>query len=264
MSSSAPLPRVVAALHLLPSAESCQPSAQPLNKIIDHALVHTQIAWDSGIRAMYYQDVHDVPVSRTVSPEKLAQMTQIGQEIKKAFPELRLGVCFMQNGAREPLQVACDIGAEFVRIKVYIGVMIKAEGMVQGCCYDAIQYRERVCGGGIKIIADVYDRVGMPLAPMPWPEACRHAVQFGRADGLVLTGHTVEDSIRIFDQMTDKNLSVPLFLGGGATPQTVRYFPKVNHFIVHAAFVRRGLPEQNGVPVEWDKNAIREFLNVVK
>jgi len=32
-------------------------------------------------------------------------------------------------------------GAQFVRLKVYVGAMVKAEGILEGLAYAAIQYR---------------------------------------------------------------------------------------------------------------------------
>ncbi|MBO9344687.1 MAG: hypothetical protein J7601_03025 [Chloroflexi bacterium] len=257
------LPRVIAAIHLLPSRESFRPDAQPLNKIIEHALIHAQIAYDGGVRAFYYQDVNDTPVGPYVAEHTVSHMTAIGKELRRAFPDVALGVCLMQNSGKESLEIAHAVDAQFVRIKVYVGVMVKAEGLVHGVAYEAIRTRHHLNAEHIKILADVYDRLGEPLAPIPLPEMCRQAVEFGRADGIILTGRTPEQSIRMFDEVRPLKLPVPLILGGGVSPQAMKFFVnRADHFIVHAAFIRRGLPPHNGVPVEWDVERVREIVTL--
>ena len=262
---SAKLPRIIAALHLLPSRESFRPDAQPLQRIIDHALLHAQIAYDGGVRAFYFQDVNDTPLAPQIAEHTVSHMMAVGKELRRTFPDAALGVCLMQHGAKEPLEIAHAIGAQFVRIKVYVGAMIKAEGIVNGCAYDAIRTRHHLNAPHIKIFADVYDRLGEPVANIPLPDMCRQAVDFGRADGLVLTGRTPEASIRMFDEVKPLKLQVPLVLGGGASVQAMKFFVnRADHFIVHAAFLRRGLPAQNGIPVEWDVNMVKELVALAK
>lgn len=260
-SRTSSLPRIIAALHLLPSPESMRPEAQPLSRIIEHALLHAQIAYEGGVRAFYFQDVHDTPVAPQISEHTVSRMIAIGRELRRAFPDVALGVCLMQHGGKAPIQIAQAIDAQFVRIKVYVGAMVKAEGIVQGCAYEAIHTRHHLNAEHVKIFADVYDRLGAPLGDIPLPELCRQAVEFGRADGLVLTGRTPEQSMRMFDEVRPLKLPVPLILGGGVSAQNIKYFiNRADHFIVHAAFVQRGLPARNGIPVEWDVSLVRELV----
>ena len=255
------LPRVIAALHLLPSEHCRRPKTYTQNQMIEHALIHAQIAYDGGVRAAYLQDVHDTPVAPSILPHTIANITAVGCAIKQAFPDFQLGVCLMQHGAKEPLQIANDIGADFVRIKVYMGIMVKAEGIITGCAYEAIQHRHQIGASHIRIFADMYDRVGVPLSPLPLVEACRQAVVFGQADGLVLTGMNVDDSVSMFDQIAPLNLGVPLILGGSATAAVLPRFPHASHFVVHGAFIQKGLPAQNGLPVEWSVENVRKVVN---
>lgn len=255
------LPRVIAAIHLLPSPDSFRPDAQPLERIIEHALAHAQIAYDGGVRAFYFQDARDTPLAPQVTESTVSRMIEVGKALRRAFPDVKLGVSLMQHGGRAPLEIAHAIDAQFVRIKVYVGAMVKAEGIVQGCAYEAIRTRHQLNAEHIKIFADVYDRLGAPLGDIPLAEMCRQAVEFGRADGLILTGRTPEQSIRMFDEVRPLKLPVPLILGGGVSVQTVRYFAgRADHLIVHAAFVRRGLPPRDGVPIEWDVDLVRELV----
>jgi predicted TIM-barrel enzyme len=144
---------------------------------------------------------------------------------------------------------------------------LKAEGVITGCAYEGIQYRAELNATHIKIFTDIYDRVGVPMHPLPLPEACRQAVTFCQSDGLVLTGMNVDDSVSMFDQIAPLKLGVPLILGGSATAQSVPRFADANrhadHFVVHGAFIKKGLPSENGLPVEWGSDEVRIFMQMV-
>ena len=257
-------PRVIAALHMLPSSVSAHLDAQPLNRIIEHALLHAQIAYDGGVRAFYIQDVHDTPLAPTILPQTVANVTAVGQELTRAFPDARFGICLMQHGAREPLQIADQIGGAFVRLKVYQGVMVKAEGLLQGCAWEAIQTRHSLGAQHIAIFADIYDRVGVPLAPLPLGEACRQAVTFGKADALVLTGGNSVQTVEMLDEAIAAKIGVPLTVGGSVSVATLKEFAsRARHFVVHAAFARKGLPSRNGLPIDWHVDAVKELMQAI-
>ncbi len=247
---------------MLPSTVSRHREAQPLDRIIAHVLLHAQIAYDGGVRAFYIQDVNDTPVAPTILPQTVANVTAVGRAVRAAFPDAALGICLMQHGAREPLAICNEIGGQFVRLKVYTGTMIKAEGMLHGCAWEAIQTRHALgAADRIAIFADVYDRVGMPLAPLPVAEACRQAVAFGKADALVITGMTPEHTVTMLDEAITAGTGVPLTVGGSVSLKTLPEFAKrAQHYVVHAAFTAKNLPAQHGLPVDWSIDAVRAFM----
>jgi len=160
-------PLIIGALHLPPFPASAHPDALPIPAITEHAIRNISRAVKAGVRAVYLQDLGDHPVAPSIQPHTVAGMTAVGSAVRREFPELASGVCMMSHGAREPLAVAQAIGAQFVRLKVYVGAMVKAEGVLQGCAYEAVQYRAQCRAEDIAILADVYDRTGEPLGRMP-------------------------------------------------------------------------------------------------
>ena len=121
-------PLVIAALHLPPFPASGHPDALQVPEIIEYALRNTSYAVEAGVPALYLQDLGDHPWGRQVQPYTLAAMSVVGAEVRSAFPNLLLGICLMAHGAREPLAIAQAIEAQFVRIKVYVGAMVKPRG----------------------------------------------------------------------------------------------------------------------------------------
>lgn len=256
---------VIAALHLPPFAAARHPAGQPMSAILDYARRNVNWAVEAGIQSIYLQDLGDTPHALTVQPYTVACMSAVGALLRQEFPRLKLGICLMAHGAREPLAIAQAIGASFVRLKVYVGAMVKAEGLLQGCAYEAVQYRAQIGAEDIAILADVYDRTGEPLGRLPLAEEARQAAVFGRADGLVLTGFSMDESLQMLKDVRAANLNVPLLIGGGATPATLpQILPLVDGIIVSSAFKAIGGFTRQSLGEDWDPKRIRAFMDAVR
>jgi membrane complex biogenesis BtpA family protein len=258
-------PLVVAALHLPPHPASQHPFARKTNEIIDYALRNAERAIRAGVPALYIQDVADTPVAPEAQPHTIATLSVVGSVLRREFPNLILGVCLMSHGARAPLAIAQAIDAQFVRLKVYVGAMIKAEGILQGCAYEAIQYRSQLKAEAIAILADVYDRTGQPLGRLPLVEEARQAAVFGRADGLVLTGLSFQESLEMLAEVRTADLGVPLLLGGGANVENVaRALQLADGIIVSTAFKSRSGWTRETLLEEWSAERIQAFMDAVR
>ncbi len=257
--------RVIAALHLPPMSNVAQPQALPLAEVIAYARRNASIALENGVHALYIQDLGDYPVARMVQPHTIARVTAVGCALRQDFPNAVLGVCLMAHGAEGPLAVAQAMDADFVRLKVYVGAMIKAEGLLQGCAYDAIQYRAAIRAENIVILADVYDRTGIPLGAMPLAEAARQAVTFGRADGLILTGQNFKESTAMVAEVGRAALGVPLFIGGGVASENVAQALQVADGIIVSTALKR-IPDwsADAIGSDWDAEKIRVFMSAAK
>ena len=258
-------PLIIAALHLPPFPGSAHPEARPVSAIVDYALRNTAFAVRAGIPALYLQDIGDYPWAQTVQPHTIATMSVVGAAIRQEFPDLYLGVCLMSHGAREPLAIAQAIGAQFVRLKVYTGAMVKAEGIVQACAYEAITYRAQIRAEEIAILADVYDRSGKPLEPLPLAEAASHAAVFGRADGLILTGHSFAESLQMLDEVRGTKVGVPLLVGGSATPDNIaQALEHAEGVIVSTALKPVREWSHAGLASDWDEGRCLALMDAVR
>ncbi len=255
---------VIAALHLPPSPASNQSTSVPMEQIVKFALKNTEKAVRAGVPALYIQDLADLPLAAQIQPHSVAFLSVVGAAIRREFPDLILGICMMSHGACEPLAVAQAAGAQFVRIKVFTGAMVKAEGILQGCAYEAITYRKQIGAEDIAILADVYDRTGIPLGEMPLVEAARSASVYCKADGLVLTGHSFTESLTMLRQVQEARLDVPLYLGGGANAENVKDALQYSDgVIVSSSFKPIEGWTNESILAEWDYDRIVDFMHAV-
>ena len=257
-------PLVIAALHLPPLMGSNHPAAQPMDVVRTMALRNVERAVKADVPAVMIQDLVDFPWAPEPQPFTVATLSVIGENIRREFPNLILGVCLMSHAPKESLSIAQAIGAQFVRLKVYVGAMVKAEGLVEGCAYAAIQYRSLINANDIAILADVYDRTGQPLGRMPLVDEARQAAVFGRADGLVLTGSTIDESMQMLADVQQANFRTLIFLGGGATSDNISKVLEIaNGVIVSSAFKPINGWTKEAMLSEWELLRIQEFMDAV-
>jgi membrane complex biogenesis BtpA family protein len=253
--------RLIAALHLPSMPGSAQPNALTVADAIAYARRNAAIALQNGMDGLYLQDLGDYPVARHPQPHTVAQVAAIGYALRQAFPDAPLGVCLMAHGAQGPLAVAQAMDADFVRLKVYVGAMVKAEGVLEGCAYEAIQYRAAIRAENTRIVADIHDRTGVPLAPFPLKEAAQQAVTYGRADGLILTGRNWTESKEMLADVRQAALDVPLLIGGGVTAANVaEALTLADGVIVSTALKQTASWTAAGLDSDWSAEKVRAFV----
>ena len=253
--------RTIAALHLPSMPAACQPDAPSLTEIVGYALRNVQVALDNGIDAVYVQDLGDHPAARVAPEHTIARVAVIGRELRRAYPRAVLGVCLMAHGARAPLAVAQAMEADFVRLKVYLGAMVKAEGVLEGCAQEAVEYRAQIKAESVRLLTDVYDRTGVPLAPLPLAEAARQAVTFGRSDGIILTGASLDETLSMVQQVQAINVEAPLIVGGGVSGATVSSVLRMADAVIVSTSLKK-VPSWSPEALEsdWDPEQVRAFV----
>jgi hypothetical protein len=96
---------------------------------------------------------------------------------------------------------------------------------------------------------------------MPLAEEARQAATFGRADGLVLTGRSLEESVSMLNEVRAAKLGVPLLLGGGATAENIaRFRDLADGVIVSTAFKTVGGWSRESLSADWDEARIAQFV----
>ncbi len=259
------IPKVIAALHLPPLPGSAHPDRKTMQQIRDFALRNCEMALQAGIKSLILQDLGDHPFTRPIPPHIITGVTVVGSWIHDQFPEMQLGVSLLGHGAKEPLAIAQAIGARFVRLKVYVGAMVKAEGLLEGCAAEAIQYRYQIGAEDIGIFADVYDRTGEPLGRMPLVEEVRQAAVFGRADAVVLTGKSFDETRQMIEEVANSDVQTPILIGGGVNAGTVQRALRIAEgVIVSSAFKTQPGFTRESMLMDWDLEKMKAFMGKVE
>jgi uncharacterized protein len=211
---------LVGMIHLPPLPGSIMYTGQPFEQIVELAVNDARALRGAGFVAGMIQNSHDLPFTATAPLETIAFLTAVGWEIRREM-HWPLGVNVLKNDAPGALAVAAAVGAEFVRLKVYVGAMLGAEGVIAPSASDALRTRQRL-GSTTEIWADVLDRTSIPLAPQPLELVADWAARFGQASTVIVTGDSWAATLQMARTVRSALPDTPVAIGGGVTLANVR------------------------------------------
>jgi uncharacterized protein len=187
-----------------------------IDSILKDALDQAQTLAENGVEALMVQNLGDLPVASSAAAPQVAWMTRVTAEIRSHFAR-PVGLNLLENDANAMFAVASAAGADFVRVKVYVGAMMTPFGVESGQAFAAIRARNAYGATDVAIFADVHDRTGSPIASGGFAEDLDFAIRLGGADGLVLTGKNYTQTLE-FVRIARKQLGdVPILVGGGVS-----------------------------------------------
>jgi uncharacterized protein len=247
---------IITALHL-PALPGSPMRTSGVDALVEFAVTNAQVFAAQGVDALYLQNAAAGVGPKRTLPDVVAVMAIITRAVRQAVT-VPVGLVLASYDAAAPLAIAAAAGAGFVRLKDYVGAMVKAEGIVEGCAYEALAERRRLGAEDVRILADIHDRTGVPLGPETLELAADWAARFGGADGLVITGHTVDESIAMLDRVRQAGITIPILCGGGVTADNVeRILAHCDGVIVSSAL--RAVPPNPLRP--WDPERIAVLLS---
>jgi uncharacterized protein len=191
-----------------------------IDEVLGRALDEAAMLAANGVDALMVQNLGDLPVAHRATAAQVAWMTRAAAEIRSRFGR-PVGLNLLENDAEAMFAVASAAGADFVRIKVYVGAMMTPFGMETAQAFEAIRARNACDAGNVAIFADVHDRTGNPVASGGFVEDVEFAVRLGGADGLVLTGKTYQQTLQLIGEARKQVGPVPILVGGGVTAQNL-------------------------------------------
>lgn len=247
-------PLVIVALHLPNQDSNGNPCS--IAWLQDYMLKNMSVFAGAGVPAVMLQDQQPAP--GRAAPETIATMAALGRIAKQEFPAVSLGIIMRAHDPQAALAAAYVSGASHVRIKVFVGAMLKAEGVQQGCGTEAVAYRKAIGGTSTAILADVYDRTGYPILPVPISQASQWALRVG-ADGLVLTGGNYSESINYLATVRESGVTLPLLLGGGANQENVAEVLRYADGVIVSTALMRDSPLPDDL-VQWDYDKCARFM----
>lgn len=236
-------------------------SSGDMKAIIRHALDDARALERGGVDGLIVENIFNRPRQKTVGPETVAPMTLVLQAVVETV-HIPVGIKVLFNDVKAELAIVNCTGAHFVRVSVYTDAMVTMAGVIEGCAYEAITYRQMIGAEHVKILADVHIKHATPLAYRPIEHAAFDAANSGMADGLVVTGQrtglatSLDDIIAVKRTVPDKLLLV----GSGTTMDNVTEILKqADGAIVGTHFKVDGVIEN---PV--DENRVRRFMERVR
>lgn len=207
---------VVGMVQLPPLPGGANYRGESLASIIDAGLSEATILAENGIDALMVQNLGDIPVATHATTVQVSWMTRVTSEIVRATG-IPVGLNMLENDAKAMFAIASASGADFVRIKIYVGAMMTPFGVELAQAHAAIKARNSWDAQRVAILADVHDRTGTPIASGGFDEDVEFAVRLGLAEGLVITGKTYQATLEMIARARRKYPELPILAGGGVT-----------------------------------------------
>lgn len=250
-------PPVIAALHLPDFAHSRHLS---IDWFEDYAVRNARVFADAGVPFLKLQD--QTRATGPAAPETLARMSALARLLRAEFPDLGLGIIIEAHDPDAALVVAHASGADFVRLKIFVGGAMTAEGPRYALGAEAVARRVAIGADHVAILADVHDRTARPLSDEPQPFAANWAARVG-ADGLVITGSSFPDTL---DRIAAVRKSVPdrpILIGGGVTAENVAdALGAAEGVIVSSALMRKDADKDD--LIRWDADLCKRFMDTAR
>lgn len=249
---------VIGMIHLRPLPGSAGYDGRGIGPVLERAMADGRLLDEAGLDAILLQNTGDIPAAGDGGPETVAHMAAIGTLLRREL-KTPLGVNVLSNGAESALAIAQAIDATFIRIKVYVGAVVGTNGIVQGAAQRTLDFMRKIGAQNIDIAADIYDRTSQSLVDMRIEEAAHYADFHGKADALVITGVSVDDSLDRIKRVKGAVKDIPLYAGGGTTKDNVERFFSVCDGIIVGNAVKTG-PEFQG---QVDRTRLMEYMEAV-
>jgi uncharacterized protein len=246
-----PHPLVIAALHLPPLTREVS-----MAWLEDYVAANARVFAEAGVPYVILQD--QTREAGLMAPASLAVTAALARFLRAAAPTIGLGIIVEAHDPAASLAIAHASGADFVRLKVFVGGMMTAQGPRYAIGTQAVAYRHNLGREDIAILADVHDRTAMPLSGET-PEFAAEWAQKTGADGLILTGADFADSLARIARARKAGIKRPILLGGSVTTANVEQALGVaDGVIVSTSLMRSGASAKD--VLRWDLDLTRRFM----
>ena len=234
---------LIGMLHLPPLPGSPQ-SGKSLAEIVRHTLADAEVLATAGFDGLMLENFGDSPFyPERVPAITVAAMTTVAVEVRRAFPQLPMGINVLRNDGRSALAIAAAVGAAFIRVNVLCGARVTDQGVISGIAHDLLRERAAL-KAEVAIWADVAVKHSAALAPRPLAEEARELVERGGADAVLVTGSATgsapnrEELREVRDAVGER----PVFVASGITAENLLQFSAATGFIVGSALKPNGNP----------------------
>jgi membrane complex biogenesis BtpA family protein len=230
-----------------------------LPEVKKQALEDALVLKEAGFTCIMIENMGDVPYQETLELEQITALTAIAQEIKEKV-DLPLGIDCAFSDYKASLAIAKAVGAEFIRIPVFVDTVIFSGGIIYPSNREALVYRKHLQAEDIAILVDIQVKHTYMLNPNVTLEESAKLAEANGADAIVVTGVLTGVAASNEDLRKIKNLvKIPVYVGSGVNHKNIKeQLEIVDGMIVGSSIKPQGKVE---LPVDYElaKSLIAEI-----
>lgn len=186
---------LIGALHLPPLLG--YPGFPGLDVAFENAKIDLEVFQNSGFDAVIIENNYDNPHFENINSSVAVSMSILCYKIKQAS-SIPIGISVLWNDYKIALSIAKTIGADFIRIPVFVDTVETSYGIIKGNSKDVIDFRKSIKAEDIQIITDVHVKHAKLLSTSSLTESAIKAIADG-SDGLIITGKWTGDKPTVDD-----------------------------------------------------------------
>lgn len=211
---------IIGMVHCLPLPGTAG-FAGDYKKIMEQAVMDAKTLEQAGVTGLIVENMGDTPFSDKLDTPQVVALAAVAQEVKKQV-SIPIGIDAAFNDCVASLSIAGIVGADFVRIPVFVDTVVFTNGIIYPCARLCMETRRNLGLEHVQIIADVQVKHSHMLVPgIDIETSAKDAVSNG-ADGIIVTGISVgkETPIELIERV--KNcVSVPVLAGSGVNANNI-------------------------------------------
>lgn len=231
-----------------------------MEKITSQAVKDAIALEKSGMDAIIIENMGDNVFGINLDIEQSCALAAISAVVAQNV-NIPIGIDAAMNDYKTALSVAKAIGADFVRIPVFVDTVEFFGGIIQPCAREAMKFRKNLGAENVKILADIQVKhTHMVLTHVSIEDSARAAEACG-ADGIIVTGtHIgVETPIDIIKRVK-KVTNIPVIAGSGVKTGNI----KEQLSIADGAIVGSSLKEGGNINNPISLELCTELINALK
>lgn len=193
-----------------------------------------------GVDAILLENNYDIPHKIFVEPETIVQMTLLTKMVRERT-KLPLGIIVLWNDYKASLSIAKTIGAQFIRLPVFVDKVKTNYGTITGESKKVITYQKKIKAETIAIFTDIQVKHAKMLEKKSLIASAKQAIKAG-SDGLIITGKWTGDAPRL-EALKKVKKSVgdfPVLIGSGITDKKIKKFFKYADGVIVGTFFKTG------------------------
>lgn len=193
-----------------------------------------------GVDAILLENNYDIPHKIFVEPETIAQMTLLAKLVREKT-ELPLGIIVLWNDYKASLSIAKTIGAQFIRLPVFVDKVKTNYGTITGEPKKVIACQKKIGAQDIAIFTDIQVKHAKILGKKDLLTSANQAIKAG-SDGLIITGKWTGDAPRLEALKKVKKAVGDFYVlvGSGITDKNIKKFFEYADGAIVGTFFKTG------------------------
>ena len=228
-----------------------------MDKIIAQAIQDAVTLEKAGCDAVIVENMGDGPFNATMDIEQSVALSAISAYVKKSI-SIPVGIDAAFNDYKTSLSIAKAIGADFVRLPVFVDTVMYYNGTIEPCSRDAVLFRKKINAENVKIIADIQVKHTYMVNPnITIKDSAKQAVSC-LADAIIVTGTSIgtETPIDIIKQVKEV-VKVPVIAGSGVNEKNIKEQLNIADGAIIGSSLKEGGVISNPISLELTKKVLK-------